>query len=112
MPGRKPLHHLPKMEGDTTTRLDEIFKIYENIFGVDTVEDLPDSLKIFRKRISNIFGTNPLFTGNYHTTTIDGEVGVREYIIKRVGSDWNNEKLRKEGFTIYETKISLGEKNE
>ena len=56
--------------------------------------------------------TNPLFTGNYHTTTIDGDVGVREYIIKRGGSDWNNEKLRKEGFTIYETKILTGEKNE
>ena len=110
MPGRKPLHHLPKMEGDTTTRLDEIFKIYENTFGVDTVEDLPDSLKIFRKRISNIFGTNPLFTGNYHTTTIDGDVGVREYIIKRFGSDWDNDRLQKEGFTIYETKILRGEK--
>lgn len=92
------------------TRLDEIFKIYENTFGIDAVEALPDSLKIFRKRISNIFGTNPLFTGNYHTTTIDGDVGVREYIIKRGGSDWNNEKLRKEGFTIYETKILTREK--
>ena len=92
------------------TRLDEIFKIYENTFGDDAVEALPDSLKIFRKRISTTFGTNPLFTGNYHTTTIDGDVGVREYIIKRGGSDWNNEKLRKEGFTIYETKILTGEK--
>lgn len=73
---------------------------------------MPDELYKFRKLIQNLYGTNPLFTGNYHTTTIDGEVGVREYIIKRVGSDWNNEKLRKEGFTIYETKISLGEKNE
>ena len=110
MPGRKPLHHLPKMEGDTTTRLDEIFKIYENTFGDDAVEALPDSIKIFRKRISNIFGTNPLFTGNYHKTTIDGDVGVREYIIKRFGSDWDNDRLQKEGFTIYETKILTGEK--
>ena len=93
-------------------RLDEIFKIYENTFGVDAVEDLPDSLKIFRKRISTTFGTNPLFTGNYHTTTKDGEVGVREYIIKRIGNDWENERLRIEGFSIYETKILTGEKNE
>ena len=93
-------------------RLDEIFTIYENTFSIDAVDNLPDELYKFRKLIQNLYGTNPLFTGNYHTTTIDGEVGVREYIIKRVGSDWNNEKLRKEGFTIYETKISLGEKNE
>ena len=36
-------------------------------------------------------------------------MGVREYIIKRIGNDWDNERLRKEGFTLYETKISLGE---
>mgnify|MGYP003403049072 FL=1 len=29
---------------------------YENTFGVDAVENLPDSLKIFRKRISTTFG--------------------------------------------------------
>ena len=90
-------------------RLDEIFKIYENTFGVDAVDNLPDELYDFRNLIQSFYGTNPLFTGNYHTTTIDGDVGVREYIIKRIGNDWDNERLRKEGFTLYETKISLGE---
>lgn len=93
-------------------RLDEIFKIYENTFGVDAVENLSEELYDFRKAIEGSFGTNPLFTGNYHTTTIDGDVGVREYVIKRIGNDWDNERLRKEGFSIYETKILKGEKNE
>ena len=93
-------------------RLDEIFKIYENTFGVDAVENLSEELYDFRKAIEGSFGTNPLFTGNYHTTTIDGDVGVREYVIKRIGNDWDNERLRKEGFSIYETKILTGEKNE
>ena len=93
-------------------RLDEIFKIYENTFGVDAVENLSEELYDFRKAIEGSFGTNPLFTGNYHTTTIDGDVGVREYVIKGIGNDWNNERLRKEGFSIYETKILTGEKNE
>ena len=112
MPGRKPLHHLPKMEGDTTKRLDEIFKIYENTFGIDAVDNLTEELYDFRKVIEDAFGTNSLFTGNYHTTTIDGEVGVREYIIKRIGNDWDKERLGKKGFSIYETKILAGEKNE
>ena len=68
------------------------------------------SRKVPRVSKREIYGTNPLFTGNYHTTTINGEVGVREYIIKRIGSDWNNEKLKTDGFTIYETKILTGEK--
>ena len=88
-------------------RLDEIFKIYQNTFGVDAVENLSEELYDFRKAIEGSFGTNPLFTGNYHTTTIDGDVGVREYVIKRIGNDWDNERLRKEGFSIYETKILI-----
>ena len=93
-------------------RLDEIFKIYENTFGIDAVDNLTEELYDFRKVIEDAFGTNSLFTGNYHTTTIDGEVGVREYIIKRIGNDWDKERLGKEGFSIYETKILAGEKNE
>ena len=92
--------------------MDEIFKIYENTFGVDVVNSLEKPIKDFRSIIQEIYGTNPLFTGNYHTTTIDGDVGVREYVIKRIGNDWDNERLRKEGFSIYETKILTGEKNE
>ncbi len=92
------------------TRLDEIFKIYENTFGDDAVNSLEKPIKDFRSIIQSLYGTNPLFTGNYHTTTIDGDVGVREYIIKRFGSDWDNDRLQKEGFTIYETKILTGEK--
>ena len=108
----KSIQNLNLFDGNVLNekRLDEIFKIYENTFGVDAVNSLEKPIKDFRSIIQEIYGTNPLFTGNYHTTTIDGDVGVREYIIKRIGSDWNNEKLKTDGFTIYETKILTGEK--
>ena len=110
----KSIQNLNLFDGNVLNekRLDEIFKIYQNTFGVDAVENLSEELYDFRKAIEGSFGTNPLFTGNYHTTTIDGDVGVREYVIKRIGNDWDNERLRKEGFSIYETKILKGEKNE
>lgn len=108
----KSIQNLNLFDGNVLNekRLDEIFKIYENTFGVDAVNSLEKPIKDFRSIIQEIYGTNPLFTGNYHTTTINGEVGVREYVIKRIGSDWNNEKLKTDGFTIYETKILTGEK--
>ena len=39
------------MEGDTTTRLNETFKIYENTFGDDAVNSLEKPIKDFRSII-------------------------------------------------------------
>ena len=97
----------------SSTGLNHLISFYKKVqvhFGQNN--NLTEELYDFRKVIEDAFGTNSLFTGNYHTTTIDGEVGVREYIIKRIGNDWDKERLGKEGFSIYETKILAGEKNE